>query len=55
MAEKQDTRSPEERKVEDLPEKKLSANEEKAVRGGIGPIDAKKPPILPYGPVDGSK
>jgi len=55
MAEKQNTERSEERRVQDLPEKELDAREQKEVRGGLGPVSGKKPPILPIGPVDGIK
>jgi hypothetical protein len=48
MAEKQDTERSEEREVKNLPEKKVTASEEKEVRGGYGPVDSKTGPPTKY-------
>lgn len=54
MTEHTENKDPREKAV-DLPARKLTPEEEKGVRGGYGPIDGKKPPVIPFGPVDGQK
>ncbi len=46
----------EKKELKDLTAKEMTEQEAERVKGGIGPIDGKKPPVSgakPVGPIDG--